>query len=191
MLRAEYAQSYESKSLSPESPRAGILGSEAFMEKVLDHVDRQGLTPEIIRKDRPAVFTGSDCAKPSDPRPRPSGSLFDRCVHDYRDCRVFRHGPVNGKPDRPPVTRGLSLFFRVVCTLHDLNPGLRRAAWLQQSRRRPRQQECAHRLEHRGQRCALRPRKGIWFSLSRTPWSLKKPMRKRSTTLGEPEHGQM
>mgnify|MGYP005845855221 CR=1 FL=1 len=37
-----------------EIQRAGILGSEAFMERVLDHVDRQALSPEIVRKDRPA-----------------------------------------------------------------------------------------------------------------------------------------
>ena len=35
--------------------RAGILGSEAFMERVLDHVDHQALSPEIVRKDRPAA----------------------------------------------------------------------------------------------------------------------------------------
>ena len=49
--------------------RAGILGSEAFMEKVLDHVYRQAPSPEIVSKDRPAVFTGCNYAAPSDPRP--------------------------------------------------------------------------------------------------------------------------
>jgi putative transposase len=38
-----------------EMQRAGILGSEAFTERVLDHVDRQALSPEIVRKDRPAA----------------------------------------------------------------------------------------------------------------------------------------
>ena len=38
-----------------EMQRAGILGGESFMERVLDHVDRQALSPEIVRKDRPAA----------------------------------------------------------------------------------------------------------------------------------------
>ena len=42
-----------------EIQRAGILGSEAFMEKVLDHVDRQAPSPEIVRKDRPAAALGA------------------------------------------------------------------------------------------------------------------------------------
>ena len=37
-----------------EMQRAGILGSDAFLERVLNHVDRQALSPEIVRKDRPA-----------------------------------------------------------------------------------------------------------------------------------------
>lgn len=37
-----------------EMQRAGILGGEAFMERVFDHVDHQALSPEIVRKDRPA-----------------------------------------------------------------------------------------------------------------------------------------
>lgn len=38
-----------------EMQRAGILGGETFMERVLDHVDRQALSPEVVRKDRPAA----------------------------------------------------------------------------------------------------------------------------------------
>lgn len=37
-----------------EMQRPGILGGEAFMERVLDHIDGQMLSPEIARKDRPA-----------------------------------------------------------------------------------------------------------------------------------------
>ena len=37
-----------------EIQRAGIVGSETFIKRVLDHVDRQALSPEIVRKDRPA-----------------------------------------------------------------------------------------------------------------------------------------
>ena len=39
----------------PNPQRAEILGSEAFMEKVLDHVDRQAPSPGIVRKDRLAL----------------------------------------------------------------------------------------------------------------------------------------
>ena len=35
--------------------RAGFLGGEAFMERVFDHIDHQALSPEIVRRDRPAV----------------------------------------------------------------------------------------------------------------------------------------
>ena len=38
-----------------EMQRAGIPAGEAFMEQVLDHVDRQALSPEIVCKDRPAA----------------------------------------------------------------------------------------------------------------------------------------
>lgn len=38
-----------------EMQRAGILGDETFIERVLDHVDLQALSPEIVRKDRPAA----------------------------------------------------------------------------------------------------------------------------------------
>jgi len=38
-----------------EMQRAGILGGERFMERVLDRVDCQALSPEIVRKDRPAA----------------------------------------------------------------------------------------------------------------------------------------
>lgn len=34
--------------------RAGILGDQAFMDQILDHIDGQALSPEIVRKDRPA-----------------------------------------------------------------------------------------------------------------------------------------
>ena len=37
------------------SERAGFLGGEAFMERVLKLVERQSLSPEITRKQRPAV----------------------------------------------------------------------------------------------------------------------------------------
>src|SRR6056297_1753228 len=43
--------------------RAGILGGEAFMERVLDHVDHQALSPEIVRKDRPAVSLDAIAAR--------------------------------------------------------------------------------------------------------------------------------
>lgn len=35
--------------------RAGILGGEAFMERILDFIDHQALSPEIVRKDRPVA----------------------------------------------------------------------------------------------------------------------------------------
>ena len=35
--------------------RAGIFGDETFIERVLDHVDLQALSAEIVRKDRPAA----------------------------------------------------------------------------------------------------------------------------------------
>lgn len=38
-----------------EMQRAGILGDQAFMERVLDHIDGQALSPEIVRKARPAL----------------------------------------------------------------------------------------------------------------------------------------
>jgi len=38
-----------------EVERAGYLGGEAFMERVFDHVDLDSLSPEIVRKDRPAL----------------------------------------------------------------------------------------------------------------------------------------
>jgi len=34
--------------------RAGVLGGQAFMDRILDYVDSQALSPEIVRKDRPA-----------------------------------------------------------------------------------------------------------------------------------------
>lgn len=34
--------------------RAGILGDQAFLDQILDHIDGQALCPEIVRKDRPA-----------------------------------------------------------------------------------------------------------------------------------------
>lgn len=37
-----------------EMRRSGILGGQAFMDRVLDHIDGQVLSPEIVRKDRPA-----------------------------------------------------------------------------------------------------------------------------------------
>jgi len=38
-----------------EMQRAGILGDQAFMDRVLDDIDGQALSPEIVRKDRPAL----------------------------------------------------------------------------------------------------------------------------------------
>ena len=35
--------------------RTRVYSVPAFMEKVLNHVDRQSLSPEIVRKDRPAA----------------------------------------------------------------------------------------------------------------------------------------
>jgi len=38
-----------------EMQRAGILGDQAFMNRVLDRIDGRALSPEIVRKDRPAL----------------------------------------------------------------------------------------------------------------------------------------
>jgi len=37
-----------------DCPRAGFVGNEAFVERILDRLDVSSLSPEIVRRDRPA-----------------------------------------------------------------------------------------------------------------------------------------
>lgn len=43
--------------------RAGILGSERFIDRVLERVDRQAISSEVVRKERPAMSLESIASK--------------------------------------------------------------------------------------------------------------------------------
>lgn len=95
------------------------------MERVLDHIDGQALSPEIVRKARPALSLEAlvERNQGCDAAIQEAHSTGAYTITEIAE--FFGGTPINGQPDRPPMRRCFSLF-QGQRTLHDLTLDLTR-----------------------------------------------------------------
>ena len=82
-----------------QMPRAGFLGEESFIEKILDKIGDQPVSAEVPKRLRPALSleqierqaSGRDCAI--------AEAYASGAYTLYRDCLLFWYPSVHGQSD--------------------------------------------------------------------------------------------
>lgn len=82
-----------------EMKRSGILGSESFVERVLERIDRQEISDEVVRKDRPAMPLEAIAGRqPS--RDAAIPEAYSTGAYSIPEIARFRFAPLNGQSYR-------------------------------------------------------------------------------------------